>query len=457
MEKKDIPAYVSVVFDEEVERNVLGSLMSYRKAFDEINEFLSGECFSTDFHRDVFEAIHSLVDKGDPVDTLIVNAEMQRLGKWKNTVPYNLTALLNCSSPNYYRNAMLLNDFRSRNRAYLIGQKMVKFSKDMTFDIYDSVEEAGKELSEVFTIPSNAILDTKDLALSLYNDHIKKNLSGERQLTGSPTGFSQFDEKTGGFQKGNLIIIAAETSQGKTSLATSMIMSAAKCGHPIAFYSMEMTAVELFARMTACETGISSNKYLYGQLNAEELKIFDTSLRKLTEMPVYFDDKSTSSIDVIISSIRVMVAKKGVKGAVIDYIQILSVNMKGSNVEQQMGEVARRLKNLAKDLGIWIIALSQLRRDDNSHVPTLGRLRNSGQIGEAADIIVLLYRPEVYNLNYPAGFKDVSTNGTAMIDIAKGRNVGLIKFIVGFDSTTTRFYELGDVKYIPQADDRNPF
>ena len=131
--------------------------------------------------------------------------------------------------------------------------------------------------------------------------------------------------------------------------------------------------------------------------------------------------------------------------------------MKGSNTEQQMGEAARRLKNLAKELDIWIIALSQLNRDSLNPVPTLARLRASGQIAEAADVVMLIYRPELYGKFYPDPFQNADTHGTAMIDIAKGRNIGLSKFLVRFDAQVTRFYEMED--YIPpiNSPEEEPF
>ena len=130
--------------------------------------------------------------------------------------------------------------------------------------------------------------------------------------------------------------------------------------------------------------------------------------------------------------------------------------MKGVNKEQQMAEVARRLKNLAKDTGIWIIAISQLNRDSSNHVPTLNRLRDSGQIAEAADIVVLIYRPEIFSASYPEPFKAASTRGTAMINIAKGRNIGLKSFLVGFNTNTTKFYELANIPKVEEGD-TNPF
>ena len=140
-----------------------------------------------------------------------------------------------------------------------------------------------------------------------------------------------------------------------------------------------------------------------------------------------------------------MVIKYGIKGVIVDYLQILNVNMKGANKEQQMGDVARRLKNIAKELDIWVIALSQLSRDNQNPAPTLSRLRDSGQIAEAADMVMLIYRPEVYGKRYTDDFSSKEVKGTAMIDIAKGRNIGLLKLLVGFNSKTTNFYEIESV------------
>lgn len=140
-----------------------------------------------------------------------------------------------------------------------------------------------------------------------------------------------------------------------------------------------------------------------------------------------------------------MKRKYDIDGAAVDYLQILKVNMKGANKEQQMGDVARRLKNLAKELDIWIIALSQLNRDKDNPVPSIARLRDSGQIAEAADMVMLIYRPEVKGKSYPGEFSHVDTKSTAMIDVAKGRNIGIMKFICKFDAPTTHFYDLQDI------------
>ena len=145
-----------------------------------------------------------------------------------------------------------------------------------------------------------------------------------------------------------------------------------------------------------------------------------------------------------------MVSKYNIKGAVIDYLQIVNINNEGSNEETKLGVASRRLKNLAKDLNIWIMALSQLNRNDSNPYPTLGRLRGSGQIGEAADIVAFVYRPEYYNSSkqYPDEFSEISTRDTALIDVAKGRNIGTFRFVTKFNKSTTHFSNIDDLSEV---------
>ena len=282
-----------------------------------------------------------------------------------------------------------------------------------------------------------------------------------KPLTGTPTGFEKIDVKSGGLQKSDLIIIAGETSQGKTSLAVSIMRNAAYYGAKIAMYSMEMKKEQITARILSMESGVPANQIMYSRLTDSQIQAIDKGIGKVSGKGIYFDDRSTSNIDTIISSIRYMKLKFGIDGAIVDYLQILNVNMKGANKEQQMGDVARRLKNLAKELDIWIIALSQLNRDNINPVPTLARLRDSGQIAEAADVVMLIYRPEVNKKSYPNEFSNVETRGTAMIDIAKGRNIGMLRLICGFNACTTCFYNLDTVPLsgntVVDVEDENPF
>lgn len=426
--------------DESIEKVVLGTLLSDRKAFDEVRDILSNECFYNNFHQEIFKAILSLNNRGERSDLLSVPNELK-----KNGVEFNIADLAVLSSAytyDLYQHSSNLNELAIRRKMWEIGQKMSIDSLDLTADIEDTTGEVTDNLSSLFNESVTTICSMKEAAKDLYNEYINKNLSGSSEITGSATGFDLFDKKSGGLQSGNLYIIAAETSNGKTSLAVKFLTSAASNGHKCSMYSLEMGKAEIFARMASSDTGISANAILYRQLNPDELKSVDVSIGKLSKLPIYFDDRSTSNIDTIISSIRSMKIKHNISGAVVDYLQILNVNMKGSNKEQQMGDVSRRLKNLAKDLGIWIIALSQLNRDNTNPIPTLNRLRDSGQISEAADVVMFIYRAELHNRDYPEPFKNAETKGTALIDVAKGRNIGVFKFLVGFDANTTKFYEL---------------
>jgi replicative DNA helicase len=271
------------------------------------------------------------------------------------------------------------------------------------------------------------------------------------------TGFKDFDER-GGFKPSNLILIGADSSQGKTSLADSIALNIAKSGSPIAVYSMEMTGVQLMTRIAAIESNIPSFVISDRAMTENQLKTFNQAIGRLEHLPMYFDDRSSSSIDTIISSIRSLYLKHHIKGVFIDYLQILSVNSKNTNTEYLLAECARHLKNLAKELNIFVVLLSQLSRDLQSPEPTLARLRGSGQVNEAADMTILIYRPEYYIktygkvLHYPGSFKNVSTNGTALINVAKNRNGETFQFVCGFDEKTTKFYDLDDVPQLPFAE-----
>ena len=308
----------------------------------------------------------------------------------------------------------------------------------------DAHQEAIESIGGVFE-KADGVFTLND-AMNSLNEIMVKNATVGGVTTGTKTGMERFDEK-GGLQKSDLIIVAGETSQGKTSLALCMTRHAIENGAKVAFYSMEMTKEQLTARLLSAKTNIPANNILYsGSLAPSEIRMIDDARGKLPGENLFFDDKSTSNIDSILLSIRMLKMQKDIDGAVVDYLQILNVNSRSTSFsrEQAMGDAARRFKNLAKELNIWIIALSQLSRDSNCPEPNLNRLRDSGQIGEAADVVILVYRAEYYNRAYPAPFDnkdDYPTDGTAMIDVAKGRNIGTFKFFMGFNKNTTNFFK----------------
>lgn len=445
--------------DEDTEKVVLGTIITERNALEEVRELLSEDSFYNPFHKQIYIAVLQVASTGDRPDMITVKNKLVA-----NGIKYDLAEYMKIaynSTFDVYQYAARLHDLSIRRKFWKIGQYLVSNSYSEAEDILDVTNSVSEELASLFKSSSTTVTTINDGLESVYG-MINDNLLGNKPITGTPTGFERIDAKSGGLQKSDLIIIAGETSQGKTSLAVSMMRNAAYSGAKIAMYSMEMKKEQITARILSMESGVAANQIMYSRLTDSQIQAVDKGIGNISGTGIYFDDRSTSNIDTIISSIRYMKLKFGIDGAIVDYLQILNVNMKGANKEQQMGDVARRLKNLAKELDIWIIALSQLNRDTMNPIPSISRLRDSGQIAEAADVVILVYRPEYYDKSrrYPDSFSNVETRGTAMIDIAKGRNIGLLRFICGFNAATTCFYNLDSVPLLgsQSADmDDNPF
>jgi replicative DNA helicase len=432
------------VNDPKAEQYVIGSLLVDPTAYTLVSQYLDEDCFYDPMCRDIWKAVDNMGKQGMPIDVISVSAE---LSKQKSNVTaldlMNISAQI-ASSAHVEYHAIRLQDLGRRRKLWVVGQQLSKVGLSEEILTADAHQEAIESIGGVFEKADGVF--TLDDAMNSLNEIMVKNATVGGVTTGTKTGMERFDEK-GGLQKSDLIIVAGETSQGKTSLALCMTRHAIENGAKVAFYSMEMTKEQLTARLLSAKTNIPANNILYsGSLAPSEIRMIDDARGKLPGENLFFDDKSTSNIDSILLSIRMLKMQKDIDGAVVDYLQILNVNSRSTSFsrEQAMGDAARRFKNLAKELNIWIIALSQLSRDSNCPEPNLNRLRDSGQIGEAADVVILVYRAEYYNRAYPAPFDnkdDYPTDGTAMIDVAKGRNIGTFKFFMGFNKNTTNFFK----------------
>lgn len=433
-----------LVNDTKAEQYVIGSLLVDPTAYTLVSQYLDEDCFYDPMCRDIWKAVDNMGKQGMPIDVISVSAE---LSKQKSNVTaldlMNISAKI-ASSAHVEYHAIRLQDLGRRRKLWVVGQQLSKVGLSEEILTADAHQEAIESIGGVFEKADGVF--TLDDAMNSLNEIMVKNATVGGVTTGTKTGMERFDEK-GGLQKSDLIIVAGETSQGKTSLALCMTRHAIENGAKVAFYSMEMTKEQLTARLLSAKTNIPANNILYsGSLAPSEIRMIDDARGKLPGENLFFDDKSTSNIDSILLSIRMLKMQKDIDGAVVDYLQILNVNSRSTSFsrEQAMGDAARRFKNLAKELNIWIIALSQLSRDSNCPEPNLNRLRDSGQIGEAADVVILVYRAEYYNRAYPAPFDnkdDYPTDGTAMIDVAKGRNIGTFKFFMGFNKNTTNFFK----------------
>ncbi|MBQ8153821.1 MAG: DNA helicase [Prevotella sp.] len=445
----------TLIQDLECEKQVIGCLMTVDK-YREASEYITVEAFTTNFNRDIYKAIAYITEQGDRPDPMSVFAYLQQHPTANNIELVDLLELHQSviTTSTLEQNCRRLADLAKRRKMYVVGCRLQKAGTDELEDTTTIQTECIADLQALDDTPQTSV---KTIAQTIreLDKIVQDNITGDHP-TGIPTGFSYLDEK-GGLQPTDLWIIAAEFSQGKTSLALDICVNAASGGYPCAFYSTEMMGTQLTARLLAAKSGISSRTIMQQPLMGESMKKYDEAIHDIETLPIYFDDTSTLSVERIASSIRTLSRKHGVKVAFIDYLQVLQTNEKNiSRTEEQFfGWAARKFKNLAKELQISIVLLSQIARSKDTTEPTLSRIRGSGQITEAADVVLTIYRPEVYGKTYNEHRANVDPTGTAQIKIGKGRNIGTGDFICAYDAPTTHFYELVNIPTITQMEQNN--
>ncbi|MGV8092509.1 MAG: replicative DNA helicase [Mangrovibacterium sp.] len=422
--------------DKDLEQIVLAGLMAEPSAI--IENPVNSDWFYLDEHRKIAGAILELKTKGVPIDifqiqfTLNSKNELEEIGGMDYLFQISNRV---ASAINIKHHIRILVDLHTRREMAAKAMRTYQKAYDLSVDVDDLVKEWQSNTLELMEFNQSNIV-TVETSLQEIIEQAKRNQQGN-QIIGIPTGLSKLDKHTGGMQKGDLIIVAGETSQGKTAFAISIIRNIIRQGYKAAAYSLEMTHRQLTARIIAQTIGISSKKILTSILSKEELNTVQGLKNSLTGL--YYDERSNNSIDNICSSIRRLKLKYDINLAVVDFLQIVSGDDRKSD-ESRLADIARKLKNVAKEQNITILALSQLSRDKQRPAPTIARLRGSGQLEEAADLILLLYRPEVYGLAYDDPFQNEPTTGTAQVIIGKGRNVGIGTFLLTFNSETTGFF-----------------
>jgi len=437
--------------DEKLEWNILSDLLhrSYNQQ-QEVWERVRADCFYHKITHDVYRCIGYYVEKGEQADSSNVGMMCQMrhicdlptfLDKIDQFIGYR-------SILETWEHINILGDYKKRRTIFEISQHLRHEGLQVGENLESVIERVKEDLTDVVNGDKTTNTSSMQDVLNNLSSIVKDNLSGKNDGLKTKSGFAYIDDK-GGLIPTDLIIIAGASSMGKTSFADSVVLNAIQEGAKILFFSLEMSKEQLTARMLSKYTKINSRKQLYSKLDEYEIRQFDKGVGTLWECAsnLFFDDDSTSNLDDICSSIRKHKAKYDIRGAVIDYLQLVGGQERGENNETFLARISRKLKNLAKDLGIWIIALSQIHRDKDNYVPTMNMIRGSGQIAEAADVILLLYRPEYYNkkegknFNYPYPNEKVQVEGTALVIQAKGRNDGDGSFICGFDASTTHFYD----------------
>ncbi|MDR2293353.1 MAG: AAA family ATPase [Prevotellaceae bacterium] len=439
------------LFNTNTENAVISALINDFDNCKEAFSLLSVDCFTNHFCLKVYDIIKNINNSGYNVDLVSVMAKMN------NTELSDLISIseIQPNAWNVFRHAQILVEMNIRRQLLKLAATIQTNAVNLQYDIVDTEKLIKDKLNDMFNIgisTTSTINDEIDKVFKII-DKNKKVQGGI--ISGTGTGLTELDRFTGGLQPSDLVIIAGETSQGKTSLALTIAKNAAMdFGAKVVFYSLEMSNTQLAARLMAQEAEVNSKKILTAALSDDLHAHIANSTWKLSAANIFFDDTVSTKIDSILNSIRLMKRSCNINLVVIDYLQLVSSSERGMNREQQVARIAQALKNIAKELNICVILLSQLRRDDNPR-PTIHRLRDSGQIEEAADLILLAYRPEVYNREYDKPFQNYSPYGSAMIYVAKGRNTGITQFVVSFKDKYTLFADYIPTDYVPT--NKDPF
>ena len=434
-------SFSSPVHDPECERMVLAAMMTNYNDLAEMEPVLNEDCFHHPANQEIFKAIKTVYASGATPSLVTVRAALSKSGSAIDAATLASLMIDTQVDLNPFPLALRLRDLSYRRPLWEIGTTLIQGGTTETEDIESLHNRAKGQIDTLFDGLSDNVTTLEDAYKEVQMEMLINRDRQPDEIAGTPTGFPQIDDN-GGLTGTDLIIIGAGTSQGKTSFATQITLQAIRAGHKIAFYSMEMTPRQIAARISSMVTGINSREVLRGKIDLNDIYRMDAEMEQLNPGNLFFDGRSTASLDSIIASIRKLKMKHDLRGVVIDYLQLVRVSDRGLNREQGVAKVARDLKNLAKELDIWIVALSQLSRGERTQgLPSMSLLRDSGQIEEAADMVIILHRPQ-NGTSYPEPYRNVSTEGTCLVKIEKGRNTGIGEFICGFRPENTLFYPL---------------
>ena len=426
----------------DLEEVVLGAMMIDKKGVDEVIDILSPEAFYKEAHKFIFEAIFKLFEGSEPIDLLTVSTQLKKDGKLDlvggDFYLIGLTQRVSSSAHIEFHARIILQKFIQRS-LIKISNEIIEDAYDETKDVFDLLDNAEAKLYEV---TQGNVKKSTESAQSLVIQAKKKieEISNKEGLSGIPSGFDKLDKLTSGWQPSDLIIVAARPGMGKTALTLTMARNIAVASNqPVAFFSLEMSSVQLITRLISSETGLSSEKLRTGKLEKHEWEQLNVKVKTLEKAPLFIDDTPSLSIFDLRAKARRLASQYGIKLIVIDYLQLMTAggSQKGGNREQEISMISRNLKALAKELNVPVIALSQLSRAvetrGGSKRPLLSDLRESGAIEQDADIVSFIYRPEYYKIDEWDDEERSPTEGQAEFIVAKHRNGGLdnirLKFI----------------------------
>jgi replicative DNA helicase len=427
----------------EAEESVLGAMMVSQTAVDAVLDVrLEPDDFYRPRHRVIHQAIRELDNRGEAIDALTVAELLRTEGRLEEVGGVEVVSGLAASTPvpgNAGHYAQIVRQNALLRRLLAASQQIQGSIHGREAEPRELVERAEKLLFDVARDDQASEFSALGDILVHETERLEKLANGESKMTGTPSGFRQLDEMTGGFQPGNLIVLASRPAMGKSSLVCNFAENVAwKAKLPVAFFSLEMSETELAHRFIASRARISSDRLRKGQVSKEWSKVL-RACNELAEAPLWIDDSSDlSMMDLRAKARRLQSSSGGLGLVIVDYIQLMRPDDPRASRVEQVGQMSRGLKVLARELDVPVVALSQLSRAPEQRpdkVPMLADLRESGSIEQDADIVSFIYRDDYYD-------PDSDRPGEADLVVAKHRNGPIGKVQLVFQPQYPRFVSM---------------
>jgi replicative DNA helicase len=426
----------------EAEQSVIGSMLLDKDVIPTITEILKSEDFYREDHKEIFEAVMDLFDKADPIDLITVSEQLKIRGTIDSIGGLEYLANIASAVPSTAN----VKHYTKIVEEKSILRNLIKSSGDIISMGYEATDEVSYVLDKaekgIFDILQKrnlkGLLPIKDVLVDTFNK-LEELYNNKGFITGISTGFSDLDYKTAGLHNSDLILIASRPAMGKSALALNIAQHAAIHSRvPVAIFNLEMSKEQLVSRILCSEAMVDSQKLRTGQLEDDDWQKIARALGPLSDAPIYIDDTPGTSIMEIRAKCRRMKLEKNLGLVIIDYLQLMQGRGRSENRQQEISEISRSLKIMAKEINVPVIALSQLSRAVESrsdHRPMLSDLRESGAIEQDADIVMFLYRDDYYN-------PDSEKKNIAELIIAKHRGgaTGTVEMV--FLGQYTKFADL---------------
>ena len=408
--------------DIEAEQAVLGSMLADSEAVNAAVEVLKEEAFYRDDNRVIYQAIINLYNKSEPIDILTLKDELESMNKFEQVGGYEYLASLPDKVPttaNVQKYIKIVEEKSILRNLIRTANEIIELGYNPTEDVEDIMDGAEKKIFDIMQSKNQkGYSPIKDVIVESFTK-LEELYNRKQHITGVPTGFSELDYKTAGLHGSELILVAARPAMGKTAFALNIATNAALRGNaPVAIFSLEMSKDQLVNRILCSEAMVDSNKVRTGKLEEDDWIKLAGAIGPLSESEIYIDDTPGISVMEIRTKCRKLKKEKKIGLVVIDYLQLVQgSNKRIGSREQEISEISRSLKILAKEINVPVIALSQLSRaveQRPDHRPMLSDLRESGAIEQDADIVMFLYRDDYYN-------KESEKKDIAEVIIAKQR------------------------------------